>query len=324
MRILRVLFGIFFAAASVLFVLLSFEMNDASGRAAMSFVAATLACLSWLCFRGRRNDVAEHALASTNLSPTAKVERLVAQTKDNWPKINSPTETADATEMLAGPTQEADNLTKGMRFGLSYSDAFGNESSRAIRLISVGRLGTNLYLNGFCELRKENRTFRVDRILEIYDLSTGEIIDSPANYFSRLSNARRSTNEYAVGNQGGNVQILEKMSDELRLLCVVARADGKISRAERDVMKKYATMRALDFEKTIPTGFVEGVDDWLKYQSPAAGQVAEILTSIRTQQPELMIFLWAVAGAVAAADKKFGQAEKAIVDAIKNAVQLDI
>ncbi|RGE46140.1 hypothetical protein DZC30_05060 [Comamonas testosteroni] len=62
-------------------------------------------------------------------------------------------------------------------FQFSYSDNFGAASVRTVNVTGVTKKGRQEYLEGFCQLRMDVRTFRTDRIRgDLVDVGTGELV----------------------------------------------------------------------------------------------------------------------------------------------------
>ncbi|WP_335898885.1 hypothetical protein [Klebsiella variicola] len=57
---------------------------------------------------------------------------------------------------------------------ISYEDSLGALTERIVDVRKYNH--HNEYFWGFCHLRKENRTFRIDRVKSVVDVETGEII----------------------------------------------------------------------------------------------------------------------------------------------------
>lgn len=78
----------------------------------------------------------------------------------------------------------------GIPINIDYADFNGRQSRRKVIIHSVSLKKTQnkkkpyLYLQAYCELRKEPRTFRLDKISSFYD-DKGEIIDVE-NFLSGL------------------------------------------------------------------------------------------------------------------------------------------
>ena len=108
---------------------------------------------------------------------------------------------------------------------ICYQDHRGAKSDRVIRIREYD--GTS-YLIGFCELRGDRRTFRVERIKSCIDTETGEAIDNVPQY---LLEKYHQTPEYIL-KQG-----LDKLSDILLVLFYVGKADGQLRAAERSILR---------------------------------------------------------------------------------------
>lgn len=63
-------------------------------------------------------------------------------------------------------------------FLIHYEDAQGNVSEREINVRAVTDKNGVTYLKAYCHARRAMRTFRLDRVIEVVDLGTGEVIDA--------------------------------------------------------------------------------------------------------------------------------------------------
>jgi len=63
------------------------------------------------------------------------------------------------------PPELAEALAGRRRLQLRYVSAHQVETVREIEPLEVMPLGDYLYLRGFCHLRQDERTFRLDRII---------------------------------------------------------------------------------------------------------------------------------------------------------------
>lgn len=70
------------------------------------------------------------------------------------------------------------SLTPGQEYELTYTDAYGDVSERVIRLNGLSGSGETQYLEAYCNKARGHRTFRIDRIQSLVDMSTGEIMIS--------------------------------------------------------------------------------------------------------------------------------------------------
>jgi DNA polymerase III epsilon subunit family exonuclease len=77
---------------------------------------------------------------------------------------NSPTAPREAIQL---PTRLAEALKSGKRLFIAYTDKSGEQTRRWIQPIEVIQLQDYIYLRAMCQLREEERTFRLDRITSI-------------------------------------------------------------------------------------------------------------------------------------------------------------
>lgn len=113
-------------------------------------------------------------------------------------------------------------------FHLTYEDAGGFLSERVVTVRRIERRATGLYLHAFCHLALAPRCFVVERILEIYDVSTGEAHDRPSTFFE--SHPIFLTPKDPVG------EALKICRHEINVLTVVGASDGLFDPDEQDVL----------------------------------------------------------------------------------------
>ena len=77
---------------------------------------------------------------------------------------NSPTWPNDGIQL---PVELNETIESGSRMRITYVDGKGNRSKRWITPHQVIGLSDYLYLNAYCHLRNADRSFRLDRILDI-------------------------------------------------------------------------------------------------------------------------------------------------------------
>lgn len=98
------------------------------------------------------------------------------------------------------------------RIGLVYEDAAGQTSERIIRIAELYEAATRTEhssIIAWCELRKDRRTFRADRIRGLFDPETGEHLDG-ANLAADPNNASRCS-----GPNAALIDLLNEMRDDL-------------------------------------------------------------------------------------------------------------
>ena len=113
-----------------------------------------------------------------------------------------------------------------VQLALQYKSA-SDEATR--RVVSVQEYSTDPpgYLFGFCHLREEIRTFRLDRIESAVAVDSGEVI---ADLRAHLMSA------YDRSPIGAWAALLSEHILALRALVFIAKADGTFSTKERDAL----------------------------------------------------------------------------------------
>lgn len=77
---------------------------------------------------------------------------------------NSPAWPNDGIQL---PTELGEALYSGRRIHITYVDANGEHTRRWVTPLQVLGLADYIYLQGYCHLRKAERSFRLDRIVEL-------------------------------------------------------------------------------------------------------------------------------------------------------------
>jgi len=129
----------------------------------------------------------------------------------------------DSVEM-AGADDAPD--TAPIVFHLVYEDSAGNLSQRivTVRKIETGRSAPMLLC--FCHLRQRARRFSLDRVLEVFDVSTGEVHSDPVAFFLN--------HPLLMVAESHEDRAFRLCSDDLTILTVVGAADGRFDPDEQD------------------------------------------------------------------------------------------
>lgn len=136
--------------------------------------------------------------------------------------------------------QYAGNTPPRATHFLQYRDADDQITQRPITLRGVdkGSFYTDLvFLQAWCHLRGDNRTFRRDRIVGVFDPATGEDMGEPEEVF-------RLTGEFNREMHPDHKALMARASRGLKVLSYVARAADGISTDEIEVMLDYVMTRA--------------------------------------------------------------------------------
>lgn len=140
--------------------------------------------------------------------------------------VGGKTSAADAEDSVEMAVAGDGAETVPIVFHLVYEDGARNVSQRIVTVhkIETGRSGSLLLC--FCHLRQRARRFSLDRVLEVFDVSTGEVHGDPRAFFlgHPLLSVAESHEDRAV----------RLCSDDLTILTVVGAADGRFDPDEQD------------------------------------------------------------------------------------------
>ncbi len=125
------------------------------------------------------------------------------------------------------PKQYWDDTTSvpvSAKLNIEYIKANGQQSNR---IIQTSWYDGSSYLNAFCELRQQRRTFRIERIVGCIDVDSGEVVnDIPQHLLNKYHNSPGYILSLAI----------DKLSDILMVLYYVGKADGQLRAAERAIL----------------------------------------------------------------------------------------
>lgn len=133
---------------------------------------------------------------------------------------------------------------------LEYEDANGYVSSRAIAVSRVIEIKEKWFLSCFCHERREPRWFRLDRILELIDLSTGEVVADPLTWVKDH-----------LGH-GYNERSIEILASEVTILLALSCSDGAVIEDELDFIKLH-----IDRSEVVPVDSIVFTDKALAVTS---------------------------------------------------------
>lgn len=193
------------------------------------------------------------------------------------------------SEQVSGATAQCERLSEvvGNVYGLTYCDANGEESRRRIGISHVDYAGDTFYVGAFCFERQAYRTFRVDRMMELINLRTGEVHDSAMKWCRGLIAT------------GSAEEMMRICIHDLNILGLVARCDGHLHEQEVAFM-------------------VEHVLDVLGYPSNANVEaMSKVADAIYPDEKRLEKSLWAVRRASTEAKRRLLSSARRIIDADK-------
>lgn len=128
----------------------------------------------------------------------------------------------------------------GEAFFLVYRDARGAESRRRVTVHRIVMHGGTVMVRAYCHERRAARSFRADRIVELVDMASGEVLDTPKEIGERL----RTMAEPAADRDAATAVAVEARRHGLVALTFLARCDGHEHTAERAVILRYLTVAA--------------------------------------------------------------------------------
>jgi len=87
-------------------------------------------------------------------------------------------------------TKEDQYASEGETVYIEYEDAHGDYSERTIEITRVYKKGDKLYINAYCFLACDERTFQVDRIVTMKDKYKGQEIKDIKAFFEAFLNQK--------------------------------------------------------------------------------------------------------------------------------------
>jgi uncharacterized tellurite resistance protein B-like protein len=118
---------------------------------------------------------------------------------------------------------------------LNYRDSAGNITERIVDVKECETTGNQGHLIGFCRMRGAIRTFRIDRIISVIDLDTGEVIPALQQW---VTDKYKHSATYSID------QLFADSYDTIRLLLYVANLDGRFSKQERELLRQFCINKA--------------------------------------------------------------------------------
>jgi hypothetical protein len=145
-----------------------------------------------------------------------------------------PSEDAISEQVNGEPAGDAIN---GVTIIIGYRDAKGEASTRQVSCIRIENSKGKRYLRAFCHQRRALRTFLIERIDEVLDAETGEVINVGSIYFAAYADDRIS--ETSLGWGLSPMQRAE-LGAALTVLTFLSRCDGRMHAAELAEIESFA------------------------------------------------------------------------------------
>lgn len=168
------------------------------------------------------------------------------------------------------PSWQADIISvSGLPFIITYQASKGEQTQRLITCQRIDRNADILYLWAFCHHRQAVRQFRLDRIIEIADGTTGELLDPPLVFFAQFEVDR---SQKSKPGWGLNVRQRADFVAVLNALVFMARCDREYHPLERQAIEDCVARY------------------WLRFEAPGDPDLDAILTHADRLAPDAETF----------------------------------
>lgn len=147
-----------------------------------------------------------------------------------------------------------DRTLNGRAFYISYTDGKGQFSKRRISVFYVKPNNGNPIIMAWCYERDAYRQFLVKKIIEAADAGTGEYITDIPSYFGSNFSTVDVKNIHEPAQENPKIiydweKLFNQFIDEIIILLIVARSDGRLVAKERQVLFDYCVARCPDLLK---------------------------------------------------------------------------
>lgn len=125
---------------------------------------------------------------------------------------------------------------------IKYTDVQNNRTTRTVDVRQFGQTAIGHWLmSGNCRLRRERRTFRIDRISYCVDMETGEVIERPIDFLHA---------KFAADPKRAQERLQEAELDAMKVLFYLGKADGQLRAAEAAIIRRTAHSLVSDSQLT--------------------------------------------------------------------------
>jgi len=114
--------------------------------------------------------------------------------------------------------------------------------------------------------------------------------------------------------------IKSELGDELRLLMSIAVADGKLQRVERELLERFAEVRAREAGIEPDEGEAIRVITWARKNAPSSAETAQLIGRLAINRPSAFDAILEVAEIVAELDGKVVEEEKARIESLRKLI----
>lgn len=137
-----------------------------------------------------------------------------------------------------GPPAWPAELVTGKHILIQYKDSRSGVSERQIICHRLEIKAGTSYVIARCMLRKQTRSFRLDRIQQAVDIVSGEVFEPGSAYFQQYNPDSMSSSAFHFGL---SPRLYADFNAALNVLTFVARCDGQFDRSETSAIENFAT-----------------------------------------------------------------------------------
>jgi len=241
--------------------------------------------------------------------------------KEARPDIAVDASSIDDEGMLPEDSYDPDFVLAGMRIGFAYKDQFGQRTTRVVRLKRMDPSEYATFIHAFCELRGEDRTFQIDRILTLYDPVTGETLGDPNSFFGPYIDRALAEEErgFEKSRFYAAWHVIEALRDELSILILIARADDRFVEREQEALLHYAARRAQELGLSLSDEESLVLLNWIRTQDPTEPEARAAIRNL-AQQDGTLANIWDVSELIAEADGTVSDIERATFQQVRSAI----
>lgn len=212
-----------------------------------------------------------------------KLSSLIETFKDKHPKrpsfasaeLEAGSDLDDCKTLIENlPGADPDNDYVGLTVGVEYKDDNDNISKRWVSIIKFANSFAGYRsIRGYCFMREDLRTFRLDRIINLFN-EDGQAYD--INDLLSFSNDEEADSYQSII----ETKHWPTIRDGLRILIAVARSDGYLHPKEVLVMVEFIKQEAERFGFPLNNNDILHLEEYIKIQQPTGEVVSECINRL--------------------------------------------
>lgn len=114
--------------------------------------------------------------------------------------------------------------------------------------------------------------------------------------------------------------IVSEIGPELRILCMVAAADGRIQAQEREIIERFSEIRARDLGLEPDEGEAAHALRWARRKVPSEFDAARIIGALSVDRPDALPALWEMIEIVAGMDSNIKVSERETIQKLRDLI----